>query len=146
MHVRRAKLADLATIKQLSRKYKFEPSRNWKEAITSNDKEMFVLVDKGEIKGFTGFIYSDWNNTIQIMDIFIDPVLRGRGIGGEMVKFLIGKAMKTNYRCLIAEAPARGNIDKFYRAAGFRKCGYNDRYYSNRDKRNIAIWMCYDLK
>ncbi len=50
------------------------------------------------------------------------------------------------YRSVIAEAPAKDGIDKFYAKLGFRKCGYNDRYYTNRDNGGIAIFMSCDLE
>lgn len=45
----------------------------------------------------------------------------------------------------MAEAPSLSNAPKLYKKAGFRKCGYNDRYYSNSGK-EIALWYSFDLK
>lgn len=123
----------------------FEKSRNWKEVLHSKDTEMFLLVEGKKLIGFTGIVRHDWNNTLQIMDIFIDPGYRGHGLGLKLVNFLISKSKKTKHRCLIAEAPSSTNVSVFYKKAGFRKCGYNDRYYSNKGK-EIALWMSLDLR
>jgi N-acetylglutamate synthase-like GNAT family acetyltransferase len=146
MYIRKARMSDLKTVIAISRKNRFEVMRDWKDAISSENSEMFLLVDGKMIRGFTGLIYHDWNRTIQVMDVFLEPDLRGRGMGIKLIKFLVSRARRQSnrYRCLIAEAPAIGGIDKFYRKAGFRKCGYNDRYYANGGK-NIAIWMSLDL-
>jgi len=135
MRVKRADKKDFEEIKKISKKYNFE---------LQGAKEMYVLKEK-EIIGFTGLIYKDWNNTIQISDIFVIPEKRRKGYGLKLIKFLIEKAKKTKYRCLIAEAPSLSNAPKLYEKAGFRKCGYNDRYYSNSGK-EIALWYSYDLK
>ena len=145
MRIRRALLSDLPTIRRISERYRFERNRDWKESISSKNREMFLLVENERILGFTGLIYWDWNNTLQILDIFVIPKYREHGLGLKLVNFLIRKAKKTKYRCLIAEAPALSRAVGLYKKAGFRKCGYNDRYYANGGK-NIALWMSYDLK
>jgi len=143
MLIRKVTLKDLREIKKISKEYDFETDRDWKELITSKKSEMFLLIDK-KIVGFTGLIYHKWNNTIQISNIFIKPEYRGQGLGLKLIKFLIEKVKKTKYRCLIAEAPSSNPAVKLYEKAGFRKCGYNDRYYSNSGK-EIAIWMSVDI-
>ena len=147
MRIRKAVPTDLRAVAEMSRKYEFETNRDWRAAISSKDSEMFLLVDGSVVVGFTGLIYNHWNETIQILDIFIRPEHRGHGLGLKLVSFLISRARakRSDYRCLIAEAPSAGNMDEFYKKAGFRKCGYNDRYYSN-DGKNIALWMSMDLR
>jgi len=136
MKIKKATKKDLVEIKKVSNKYNFE---------LQGSKEMYVLVDKNEIIGFTGLIYHDWNNTLQISDIFVVPKHRRRGFGLKLIEFIIQKAKKTKYRCLIAEAPSLSKAPGLYEKAGFRKCGYNDRYYSNSGK-EVALWYSYDLK
>ena len=145
MRIRKATLKDLQKIKQLSKKFSFELDRDWKELISSKNSEMFLLINNEDIIGFTGLIYYKWNNTIQISNIFVNPKFRGQGLGLRLVNFLIDKAKKTKYRCLISEAPSLNPVVNLYKKTGFRKCGYNDRYYSNSGK-EIALWMSIDLK
>ncbi|MBT3582245.1 GNAT family N-acetyltransferase [Candidatus Woesearchaeota archaeon] len=145
MKIRKAKTSDLSEIQAISKKYKFEPDRDWSGLIQDKDKEFFVVVEDNNIIGFTGLIHFNWNNTLQISNIFILPNYRKKGIGLQLVNYLLDKAKKTKYRCLIAEAPSTSLVVKLYKKAGFRKCGYNDRYYYNNTK-IIAYWMSYDLK
>ena len=145
MRIRKATLKDLQKIRQLSKEFNFELNRDWKDLISSKKSEMFILIDNKDIIGFTGLIYYKWNNIIQISNIFVNPKFRRQGLGLKLIKFLIDKVKKTNYRCLIAEAPSLSPVVKLYKKAGFRKCGYNDRYYSNSGK-EIALWMSIDLK
>jgi len=136
MRIKRANFQQIKEIKKISRKYKFK---------VQGSKEMYVLVEDKEIIGFTGLIRHKWNNTLRISDIFVIPRYRKKGYGSKLIEFLISKAKGTNYRCIIAETPSLSGAPKFYKKAGFRKCGYNDRYYSNSGK-EIAFWYSYDLK
>ena len=138
---------NIEDVKELSQKYNFEINRNWDKLIDEKDVEIYLLVEKEEVIGFTGLIHNDWNETLQILDIFIDPKYRSKGYGKFAINSLLDKAKIMNkYRCVIAEAPAKDGIDKFYSELGFRKCGYNDRYYTNENNGDIAIFMSYDLK
>jgi len=145
MRIRKATLKDLPEIRKLSKEFKFEISRDWKGLISSKNSEMFVLMNDRSIVGFTGLICHDWNNTIQISNIFIEPRCRRQGLGFKLVNFLVDKSRKTVYRCLIAEAPSLNPVVDLYEKAGFRQCGYNDRHYSNLGE-EIALWMSLDLK
>ena len=145
MRIRKATLKDLQKIRQSSKEFNFELNRDWNDLISSKKSEMFILIDNKEIIGFTWLIYYKWNNTIQISNIFVNPKFRSQGLGLKLIKFLINKVKKTDYRCLIAEAPSLNPVVKLYKKAGFRKCGFNDRYYSNSGK-EIALWMSIDLK
>ncbi len=136
MKIKRANFKNIKEIKKISKKYKFG---------LQGSKEMYVLVENKKIIGFTGLIYHKWNNTLKISDIFIIPEYRKKGYGFKLIEFLVSRAKRTNYRCIIAEAPSLSNAPKFYKRAGFRKCGYNDRYYFNFGK-EIALWYSYDLK
>lgn len=144
MKIRKAAISDLPSVIQICKKYNFEPSRNWKELFSSRNTEIFLLLENEKIIGLTGLIHNDWNGTLQVLNIFIVPSYRRKGLGAAVIKFLIGKAKKTRYRCLIAEAPSLSHAAALYKKLGFRKCGYNDRYYSNRG-REIALWMSFDL-
>lgn len=147
MRIVRVKENRIKDVKALSQKYEFEVNRDWDNLLNGKETEIYILVDKGRTIGFTGLIHNDWNETLQILDIFIDPEIRNRGYGIQAISFLLGNAKRMHrYRCIIAEAPAKDNIDKFYAKLGFRKCGYNDRYYTNDDNGDIAIFMSYDLR
>jgi len=136
MKIKKANSKDIKNVKEISKKHKFA---------FQGSKEMYVLIEDKEIIGFTGLIRHKWNNTLRISDIFVVPEHRKRGYGLKLIEFLIKKAKRTNYRCIIAEALSLSNASKLYKKAGFRKCGYNDRYYSNSGK-EIALWYSYDLK
>ena len=143
MKIRKATPRDLPEIRKLSKKFKFEIGRDWKGLIGSKNSEMFVLMNDRSVIGFTGLIRYDWNNTLQVLDIFVEPEYRRKGLGIALLDFLVDRSRKTAFRCLIAEAPSLNPVVDLYKKAGFRQCGYNDRYYSNSGK-EIALWMSLD--
>jgi len=145
MKIRKATLRDLSEIRRLGKKFGFEIDRDWKGLISSKNSEMFVLTNDRSIIGFTGLIRYDWNNTLQISNIFVEPQYRRRGLGFKLVDFLVERSRRTTYRCLVAEAPSLNPVVDLYKKVGLRQCGYNDRYYSNSGE-EIALWMSLDLK
>lgn len=142
MEIRDAKLEDIEILKEISRQYDFEPNRDWEGLV--KDHQMYMLVDE-DVIGFTGLIEYKWNRTLQISNIFVKPEHRGKGLAQKLVEHLISQAEKTVNRCLIAEAPSNNSVVKLYEKTGFRKCGYNDRYYNNTGE-PMAYWMSYDLE
>lgn len=144
MRIKKAGLEDLKEIKYLSKKYNFEIKRKWKELITDKDKSLFILLENKKIIGFSGIMKFDWNNTAQIANVFVLPNYRKKGLASKLINYVIKKAEKMKVRCLFAEAPSLNRIKTIYEKIGFRKCGYNDRYYSNKGK-EICIWMSIDF-
>jgi ribosomal-protein-alanine N-acetyltransferase len=143
MKIRKAKLSDLNSINSLNKKY-FKEVRDFRSLLKNKDDILIVLEDKQKIIAFSGIHLNKWNNTARIIDIFVHPNYRRRGLAGELVKKLIVFAKKTKVRSLIAEAPSLNPVLKLYKKCGFRKCGYNDRYYSNNPK-EIAIFLSFDF-
>jgi len=145
MKIRKASLKDVKSISELNRKFFRERERNWEELISGKDSEMFVLELNKRIVGFTGVFYRKWNNAAQIINIFIRPDYRNKGYGTKLLKFMTQYLKNKKYRTLMAEAPSLNPVLMLYLKNGFRVCGFNDRYYSNRAK-DIAIFLSYDFK
>ena len=142
MEIKDARPEDIQSLEDLSKQYAFEPNRDWRGLV--EDHQMFLLFDADKVIGFTGFIRHDWNNTLQISNIFVKPEYRGQKLAQRLLTHLLENVKKTSYRCIIAEAPSNTSVGKLYEKMGFRKCGYNDRYYSNAGE-PVAFWMSYDL-
>ncbi len=136
MEIKKADTEDIKEIEKISKRHEFG---------LQGAKEMYVLIENKEVIGFTGLIYYEWNNIVKVSDIFVVPEKRRKGYALKLINFLVDRAKKTNYRCLIAEAPSLGGVPGLYKKGGFRKCGYSDRYYSNSGK-EVALWYSYDLK
>lgn len=144
MNIRKATIKDAQSLEILNEKFFHEEGRNWEELITSEKSEMFVIDEESEILGFTGVNYDRWNNTARIIDIFVHPDHRNKGYGLGLVKYLTDYLKDKSLRSLIAEAPSLNSVLNLYLKAGFRICGYNDRYYDNSGK-EVAIFLSFDF-
>lgn len=144
MNIRKAKIDDLKEIESLNKRY-FHEDRDFKEILKNKDDYFFIAEEKEEMVGFSGIQYLKWNNTARIIDIFVLPQYRGKGYSDELIKKIKAEAKKLKVRAIIAEAPSANNALKTYLRNGFRFCGFNDRYYSNKGK-EIAVFLSFDIK
>lgn len=143
MKIRKARLSDLSQINKLNNKY-FKEIRDFKSLLVSTKDILIIIEDNQEIIAFSGIHLNTWNNTARVIDVFVHPNYRRQGLASILVKELIAIAKKKKVRTLIAEAPSLNPVLKLYKKNGFRKCGYDDRYYSNSAK-EIAIFLSFDL-
>lgn len=143
MNIRKAKPNDLKAIEYLNNRY-FHEKRDFREIIENKNSCFIVAEEKNKIIGFSGIRVFRWNNTSQIIDIFIHPDYRGKGYAGRFINRIKAEAKKFKVRTIIAEAPSLNNVLAVYIKNGFRVCGFNDRYYSNNAK-EIAIFLSFDI-
>lgn len=91
----------------------------------------------------------EWNQTLWVWEFHVREGWRGRGLGSQLMRHLIGAATAAGLRALICEtqhinAPA---ID-FYRRMGFSLEGLDFSYYTNEDwpAGDVAVFMKYKIK
>ena len=145
MIIRQTKIADVKEIEKLNEKYFHEKGRDFEKYIKDNNYRMVVATENKQVIGFSGFKLQKWNRSAEIIDVFIHPDFRKQGIGTKLIKKLIQLAKKSKIRVLIAEAPSKNPVFFLYKKCGFRKCGYNDRYYDNKGEEK-AIFMSFDFE
>lgn len=145
MKIRRATLKDLNQIIKLNKGYLGESGRDWESLIKNTKNPFYVIEIDNKIIGFSSIEFQKWNNSVWLRHIVIDLKYRRKGFGTEFIKKIKEIAKKRRARVLIAETQQKNPATSFYSKNGFRKCGYNDRFYSN-DKKGIAIFMSCDLK
>jgi N-acetylglutamate synthase-like GNAT family acetyltransferase len=134
---------NLPEIERLNDKY-FHEVRNFKKIIESSDHFFFVGKEAEKVIGFSGIQINHWNNSARIIDVFVHPKYRRRGYAAEFLQADIAAAKKSGLRTIIAEAPSLNPVLLLYLKGGFRICGFNDRYYSNKGK-EMALFLSYDL-
>ncbi|MCL5409997.1 MAG: GNAT family N-acetyltransferase [Patescibacteria group bacterium] len=145
MQIRKATKEDISILKSLNDEFFHEEGRDWEKLVTSDKSAMFVLEEDSTILGFTGVSFDRWNKTGRIIDIFVHPKHREKGCGLSLVKHLLEYLKDKDIRCLIAEAPSLNPVLRLYLKAGFRICGYNDRYYNNSGK-EVALFLSFDFE
>lgn len=145
VRIRKATKEDVSVLESLNNDFFHESGRDWEELITSEKSEMFVLEKDAKIVGFTGVSFDKWNKTSRIIDIFVHPEHRNKGYALNLINHLLEYLKGKDLRCLIAEAPSLNSVLGVYLKAGFRICGFNDRYYDNSGK-EVALFLSFDFE
>ncbi|MFH1787167.1 MAG: GNAT family N-acetyltransferase [archaeon] len=84
----------------------------------SNEIQLFVYEKNNEILGTGAF------DNGEIRTMFIKPFLQGKGLGKEIINFLINLAKKKNFKKIFLKASPEA--EKFYEKQGFKKTGENN--------------------
>ncbi|MFH0937612.1 MAG: GNAT family N-acetyltransferase [Candidatus Daviesbacteria bacterium] len=145
MKIRKAIKEDVPILESLNNEFFHEEGRDWEKFISSDKLEMFILEEDSKVVGFAGASFDRWNKTGRIIDIFVHPEHRNKGYGLSLVKYLLEYFKYKDIRCLIAEAPSLNSVLRVYLKAGFRICGFNDRYYDNSGK-EVALFLSFDFE
>lgn len=92
-----------------------------------------------------GFVIYELNQTfLKILNIAVDPMMQGRGLGAEMVDKLTGKLneKRSSVQVLVRER----NLDAqlFFRSMGFLATSIDRQPFDNCDE--DGIWMVYRVR
>jgi len=141
--IEKATTKDIDDLSTLNKEF-FGESRDYTEEINSDDTEVYVFRKDNKIVGISGVKKNSWNGTGWLLNIFVHPDYRKQGIASNLVKNMIDISRENGFRCLVAEAPSDSNAPALFKNLNFRKCGYNDRHYSNKPGEIAEFWS-YDL-
>lgn len=97
--------------------------------------------------GLLAWCLREWNNTVWLVDVRVDPSARRRGVGGAMVDYLKTVVRGLDIRGIMVETQCN-NLPavKFYRHRGFEMAGLHDHLYTNQDllKQDVAIFLFWE--
>jgi ribosomal protein S18 acetylase RimI-like enzyme len=97
----------------------------------------------------TGLMWvTKWNKTGYLVELAVSKDSMRKGVGKALVSEFARLARRHRLRAIIVETqPDNKDGMDFYLANGFRLCGYNDRYYTNRPRSSheIAVFFSLDL-
>ena len=103
-----------------------------------------TLVD-GQLIGATVAEPQEWNLTLWVWEILVDPAFKRQGVGRMLMERLIDTAVSRKLRAIVCETQSQ-NLPaiRFYRSMGFLLDGIDVSYYTNEDydpRQNVAIFM-----
>ena len=146
MHIRRGRPQDLPTLIQLEADG-FEPERResrsvFVRSLRSPHQEVWVSTEGGRITG--SLFLRIHKQTARIYSIAIDPAVRGKGTGSQLIEWAAKRALKRGCSVLSLEADARNRkLLDWYARQGFSQAKVLEDYYAPGWP---ALRFCRDLK
>lgn len=105
---------------------------------------VLVAEDEGQIVGYLHLVVQASEGTGWVRNLAVAPHLRRRGIGTALLQAAADWLRQQNVSQLLLEMTTKNYLAIcFARKLGFGFCGYNDRYYANRD---IAVFFAKNLR
>lgn len=99
-----------------------------------------VAEEDGQVLGFMDVVAAGWHKTGWIRHLVVEEMHRRRGIATQLLRAAFAWADTQGLQALMAECQTKNYpAISLYRRNGYHFCGYNDRYYTNRD---IALFFC----
>jgi len=95
---------------------------------------------KDEVVGFIDAQPQPWQRLLWVFNLVVDRQYRQQGMGTMLLKSASHWALQYDLRKIMLEVQTKNHpAISFAQTLGFQFCGYNDRYYANRD---IALFFC----
>ena len=82
----------------------------------------FIVYDDGIVKGVINRKFMD--NRVELCEFYVEPFFKGKGIGRELIQYVISEAKEMNKRKIFLWV-IKDNLSsrKFYEANGFKENG-----------------------
>ena len=91
---------------------------NWRTV--EKDIHSYLLFDGDQPVGYGEIWLDDEEDEVELARIIVDPKLRGRGVGGELVRALLGPALDAGYsEVFIRVRPENVPAIRAYHGSGF---------------------------
>ncbi|WP_327637527.1 GNAT family N-acetyltransferase [Kribbella sp. NBC_00482] len=91
---------------------------SWREA--DSDIHPYLLFDGDRPVGYGEVWLDDEEDEVELARIIVDPKVRGRGIGGELVRALLGPALDAGYsEVFVRVRPENAPAIRAYHGSGF---------------------------
>lgn len=105
---------------------------------------LLVAEQDGRIRGLLDLVVADWHQTGWLKHLVVIEPLRRQRIGTQLLRTALAWAESQGLRAIMADCQTKNYpAIAFYRKSGFTFCGYNDKYYVNKD---IALFFAYTLR
>lgn len=143
--VRPATVEEAERVAEIRGEHAFLWERDYTRFVQSEDRELFVAVEHGDVVGFAN-VAPQANRTVLLEQIFVLPQYRRWGIATRLIDAAIAFARQHRARALVSVVPARNPALIVYLKAGFRVAGFDETYYPREaDEGSTALFMAYDL-
>lgn len=143
--IRPATVEEADAVARIRQEYEFLWERDYTRFVQSEDRELFVAIERGAVVGFANVLPQP-NGTARLEQIFVVPQYRRWGIATRLVDAAIAFGRRHGVRALVSVVPAVGPALIVYLKAGFRIAGFDQTYYpEDAAGTNTALFLAYDL-
>jgi GNAT superfamily N-acetyltransferase len=120
-------------------------STDYAHAIDINADAIEVAEVEGQVVGFAYIQVWPWNRVAWLGEVIVDPKFRGHGIGTLLLQRMEIRARDLHCRVIMDHPPADHQVVTYYLRHGYRICGYNDSFFSDRTT-PTALFVCKELE
>ena len=104
----------------------------FKKETESAVSNFFAAVSDGKITGYGGFWKA--HDEADIVNLAVHPDFRHRGIGRQILEYLLAAAEKEGIKTVFLEVRAENpHAQKLYASCGFKPVGRRKKYYGDED-------------
>lgn len=144
--VRPATIEEADVVARIRREHDFLWERDYARFVQSEDQELFVAVERGDVVGFAN-VAPQVNGTALLEQLFVLPQYRRWGIATRLIDAAIAFARQHQARALVSIVPALSPALIVYLKAGFQVAGFDQTYYPKDTwGTSTALFMAYDLE
>jgi [ribosomal protein S18]-alanine N-acetyltransferase len=99
------------------------------------------LAATGEDGDLTGYLVCSRYDTVwHVMNVAVDPVLQGRGIGTALLERLLAEVGDPQARFTLEVRRSNAHAIRLYERLGFRAAGLRRRYYQDNGEDAVIMW------
>jgi len=115
-----------------------------------DDRNLRLVVEEdGRLTAFLDAEVEPWRGVLKVWNLLLDEEYRRRGIGTVLMHKAEQFAVQNRCRAMSVEAQATNwPALSFYTEMGFRICGVDDHFYTNRDleRKEVALFLYRELR
>lgn len=114
-------------VKESDPRIKNEIYQETKEALNKKKPIFFIVEDKEELAGYMNiFLYPDFKDKVFIGELYINEVIRNKGVANKLLKFLTDWIRKEDKNIIhVSVSKANKLALKFFQKEGFKKVTTN---------------------
>jgi ribosomal protein S18 acetylase RimI-like enzyme len=120
------------------------PAREWVLEHFEAGECFLVAEEENAVRGFLDMTAEAWKQVAWVHHLTVAPDRRRQGVGSALLQAGLEWAHEHGVTTMMVETQTKNHpASAFFQKHGFAFCGYNERYYSNRD---IAIFFALPLR
>ena len=106
--------------------------RSFRYLLTKANAETFVYEEEGRVQAYAMLLFNTGTSLARLYSLAVDPVLRGRGVGSDLIA--AAEASAVGHDCIYLRLEVRRNNEsaiRLYEKHGYKRIGLLRDYYED---------------